>query len=112
MIVSVIIILFCVLIGYLAWFAVMKLCRDLFKDFNRKIWMTLGLGSVFFSLYFLVVYSGSSFMRQWGPELIFVAQKNPLYFIYGGLALFATLSLTIYFVRTVIKYLYLTIGKD
>ena len=101
----------------LAIYAAKKLGRGwtiklLFKDFNRKMWMTLSLGAVFFTLYFLVVYFGASYVQQWGPDLIFVAYRNPVLFIYAGLSLFAFLTLSIYLVRMFIKYLYLTRGKD
>ena len=84
----------------------------LFKDFNRKMWMTLSLGAVFFTLYFLVVYFGASYAQQWGPDMIFLVSRNPVLFIYAGLSLFAFLTLSIYLVRMFIKYLYLTRGKD
>lgn len=105
------------MIGGLGLFAANRLRRGwsfraLFKEFNRKMWMTFTLGLVFFSLYGLLVYWGSSFARQWGTVLLFAARENPLFFIYGGLTLFAFLSLSIYFVRMLIKYLYLTRGRD
>ncbi len=105
------------LVLVLAVYAAMRLGRGwsfklLFKDFNRKMWMTLSLGAVFFTLYFLIVYFGATYAQQWGPDLIFVVYRNPVLFIYGGLALFAFLSLSIYLVRMLIKYLYLTRGKD
>ncbi len=84
----------------------------LFKDFNRKIWMTLCLGSLFFGLYLLTVGIGIYAARQWGTDLFFLAYRHPVEFLYGGLWLFACASLSIYLVRMLIKYFYLTRGKD
>ena len=86
--------------------------RVLFKDFNRKMWMTLCLGLLFFFLYFMTVALGSHVVRQWGTDFFFIVYRNPVTFIYGGLWLFAFLSLSIYLVRMFIKYVYLTRGKD
>lgn len=109
---------FCLLfVLSLAIYAFKKLGRGwsvkaLFKDFNRKIWMTLCLGLLFFSLYFMTVALGSYFVRQWGADFFFMVYRHPVAFVYGGLWLFAFLSLSIYLVRMFIKYFYLTRGKD
>jgi len=87
-------------------------CKALFKDFNRKMWMTASLGLLFFSFYVLAVIVGSRLIHQWGADFFFLVYHNPVAFIYGGLWLFALLSLTIYLVRMFIKYFYLTRGKD
>jgi hypothetical protein len=86
--------------------------RTLFKDFNRKMWMTICLGSLFFGLYLLIVGIGIYAVRQWGSDLLFLAYHHAVEFIYGGLWLFACISLSIYLVRMFIKYFYLTHGKD
>jgi hypothetical protein len=86
--------------------------KALFKEFNRKMWMTLSLGLLFFTLYLLTVALGSHLVRQWGTDFFFLVYRHPVAFIYGGLWLFAFLSLSIYLVRMFIKYLYLTRGKD
>lgn len=86
--------------------------RFLLKDFNRKMWITLGLGLFFFSLYTLVVMIGAPLIREWGTDFFFLVYKNPVWFIYGGMGLFALLSVTIYLGRMAIKYFYLTYGKD
>lgn len=101
----------------LAWFAARRLGRGwsfkaLFKDFNRKIWMTLSLGAFFFITYGLAVYLGAYLAHQWGPDMFFVLYRNPVISIYAGLSIFAFLSLSIYLVRMLIIYLYLTRGKD
>jgi hypothetical protein len=84
----------------------------LLKDFNRKMWMTAGLGIFFFSLYALAVVVGAPIIRQWGASFFFLVYQNPLLFIYGGMGLFALLSVSIYLARLAIKYFYLTYGKD
>lgn len=101
----------------LALYAFKKLGRGwsfkaLFKDFKRKMWMTVSLGILFFSLYFVTAAIGSRLIRQWGTDIFFMVYKNPVPFIYGGLWLFVFLSLSIYLVRMFIKYFYLTRGKD
>lgn len=106
-------ILFCLL----ALYAFKRLSRGwsfklLFKDFNRKIWMTISLGTLFFGLYLLTICLGVYFLRQWRTELFFLVYRHPIDFVYGGLWLFAFLSLSIYLARMFIKYLYLTRGKD
>lgn len=105
--------LFCLL----ALYAFKRLSRGwslkaLFKDFNRKIWMTIFLGIAFFGLYLVMVGLSVYFVRPWGTDLLFLVYHNPVKFIYLGLWLFAFLSLSIYLVRMVIKYFYLTRGKD
>lgn len=106
---------FCILA--LALYALKNLARGwtlkvLFKDFNRKIWMTIGLGCFFFFLYFFSVVLGSHLIRHWQSDFFLLVYQYPVAFVYGGLSLFAFLSLTIYLVRMFIKYVYLTRGKD
>ena len=88
------------------------LSQTLWKDYNRKMAMTFCLGFFFFGLYLLVVFSSAYFIESWKNDLFFLAYRNPIPFIYGGLFLFALLSLSIYLIRMVIKYFYLTRGKD
>lgn len=84
----------------------------LFKDFKRKMWMTVSLGFVFLSVYFLIVALGAYFVPRWRTDLFFLVYQNPVPFIYGGLWIFACLSLSIYLARMVVKYFYTTRGKD
>jgi hypothetical protein len=84
----------------------------LFKDFKRKMWMTVSLGGLFFCLYFVVVSLGAYFFNHWGTDLFSILYQHPVEFVYGGLWLFACFSLSIYLVRMMIKYIYLTKGKD
>lgn len=105
------------LLGLLAMYAFKRLSRGwslktLFKDFNRKMWMTIFLGAAFFGFYLLIVGLSVYFVRPWGAELLFLVYHNPIKFIYLGLWLFAFFSLSIYLVRMIIKYFYLTRGKD
>ena len=86
--------------------------KILLKDFNRKIWMTTCLGISFFGFYFLMVMVGAPIIRSLSNDLFVIVYRNPIKFVYLGLCLFAILSLTIYFVRMIIKYLYLTRGQD
>lgn len=86
--------------------------KILFKDFNRKMWMTVCLGALFFGFYILIICLSAYFIGPWGTDLLFIVNQHPTEFIYGGLFLFAFLSLSIYLARMWIKYLYLTRGKD
>lgn len=86
--------------------------KILFKDFKRKMWMTISLGGIFFSLYLLSVCLGVYLVHQSNMNVFLMVYQNPVKFVYGGLCLFAALSLTIYLARMIIKYLYLTRGKE
>ncbi len=86
--------------------------KILFKDFNRKMWMTISLGIIFFSLYLLFVFFGAYLVNQWGIEIFFLLYNHPIEGVYGGLWLFVCLSLSIYLARMLVKYFYLTRGKD
>jgi len=86
--------------------------KHLFKEFNRKIWMTVFLGILFFGLYFLFAILSPILIRPLAKDLLLFASQHPVELVYGGLSLFAFLSLSIYLARMVIKYFYLTRGKD
>lgn len=86
--------------------------KKLLIGFKAKMWMTFGLGLVFFSFYFLLVMLCSKYINtETGLALFFSAYRSPVLFIYGGLLLFACFSLTIYLVRMVIKYFFITRGR-
>lgn len=86
---------------------------SLFKDFKQKMWMTAGLGILFFGLYFLVVYTTSLFINSENRLNIFLLiYKNPIPFIYLGLVIFVCISSSIYLVRMIIKHLYNTRKRD
>ncbi len=81
--------------------------RSIFKNFRQKMWMTAGLGILFFSLYVVLVYIGSFVTHAIGHINLFnLLHKHPVAFIYLGLLTFAIISISIYLVRLVIKYLY------
>ncbi|WP_075883298.1 hypothetical protein [Candidatus Protochlamydia sp. W-9] len=84
----------------------------LLRGFREKIWMTFGLGFLFFGLYLGIVLLGSFLIDQENGQILFhLSYQHPIEFIYLGLFIFATISLLIYLVRMFIKYLYLTRSK-
>lgn len=86
--------------------------RSIFKNFKQKMWMTAGLGVVFFSLYLLIVSLGSRFNDPSARlSFFFLVYEHPVAFIYLGLLTFAAFSTGIYLVRLVIKYFYNTRSK-
>ncbi len=106
-----------ILIIALAFIAFKRLAKGwslkvLLKDFKRKMWMTTCLGILFFGIYLLFVFAGLYLTNHWESQLFFLLYRHPVEFIYGGLWLFAFLSLSIYLARMFIKYLFLTRGKD
>ena len=86
--------------------------KQLFKDFNRKMWMTLGLGITFFSFYIFFVPLIKWLIKGNENEIFFFVYQNPVPFIYGGLAFFSFITLLIYVIRMFIKSIYFKIGKD
>lgn len=104
---------FCVLVRYASQYLNPGWSfQVLFRDFKRKIWMTLGLGSTFLAFYLIGVGLSAYFIKQSNTNLIALAYQRPISYIYGGLWLFICLSLSIYLVRMILKYIYLTRGKD
>lgn len=79
----------------------------LFHEFDKKIWMTFGLGLIFFGFYFFAVTTlawiidGESLQKVFAFIYIYKVAS-----IYIGLSTFAFITLTIYLVRLFIKYLY------
>lgn len=81
--------------------------NQLLSDFRAKMWMTIGLGLIFFSLYFVVILVSQLLIDKGnGLALMDAARRMPSLFINLGLLLFATLSLLIYLARMIIKYFY------
>lgn len=79
----------------------------IFKDMKKKMWMTVGLGAVFFGSYLLIVCIAGSLIRsETRLDLFFLLHKHTISFIYLGLLTFAVISISIYMVRLWIKYLY------
>lgn len=79
----------------------------IFKGFRQKMWMTVGLGLVFFGAYLLLVWILGTIKN---PEihwpLFSLLYRYPMEFVYLGLLFFAVVTMSIYLVRMVIKYLY------
>lgn len=78
-----------------------------FKNFREKIWMTFGLGIVFFGLYLLTIFGLWSLQSASSNQSLFILlYKHPVELIYLGLLCFAFITMGIYLARMVIKYLY------
>lgn len=74
-----------------------------------KLWMTAGLGIFFAAFYLSTIFLISKFLdEELRRDLFTLAYKHPAAFIYGGLALFASISLGILVVRSIIKRIYNT----
>ncbi len=59
--------------------------KNLLKGFKAKMWMTFGLGIVFFSLYLIVILVGSFYLKEETGQWLFLsAYHSPVYFIYAG----------------------------
>ncbi len=110
-------------IGWLTWFSCKYVIyliknhkislRPTFRGFREKIWMTIGLGIVFFGFYFAIVLLSSKLITPATGESFFNLVKNhPIDFIYFGLFIVASITLSIYLVRMVIKYLFITKSKN
>lgn len=86
--------------------------KNLAKGFKAKMWMTCGLGIIFFSFYGLLVIISAHYIKVETAQFLFAqAYQSPSVFIYAGMLTFACFSLMIYLVRMFIKYLFLTRGK-
>ncbi len=79
--------------------------RSLFYNFKQKMWMTIGIGLTFFFLYLLLLFLSSNLLDE---RLNFFLQvyQNPRTYVYIGLSIFITISISIYFVRMFIIYLF------
>lgn len=86
--------------------------HSLFRDFNQKMWMTVGLGITFLGLYFIIIYI-ASFVKDPQTRLDFFFQlyKHPVSFIYLGLLVCVSVSILIIIIRMVIKFYYNTRRK-
>lgn len=79
----------------------------LFYEFDKKIWMTLGLGILFFGFYFFFVMILSNTLSSESFQKIFsLFYQYKVESIYIGLFTFSFITLTIYLARIFIKYLY------
>ncbi len=80
---------------------------DIFKDFDQKIFMTIGLGITFFGLYFSSIWLFTTYLNQETLASFFhFLYLHPVEGVYAGLFLFAFCTLLVYFVRMLIKYIY------
>lgn len=87
--------------------------RPAFKGFREKIWMTIGLGIVFFGFYFgLVILSSKLLTAESRQDFFRQVYTHPIEFIYLGLFIFASITLSIYLVRMLIKYLFITKSRQ
>lgn len=81
--------------------------KTLFHGFHQKIWMTAGLGIIFFGIYSFGIYASSIFIsRENLRRLLAAIYRHPVASIYIGLFLFALTSAAIYVARMWIKYIY------
>lgn len=79
----------------------------MFEGFRQKMWMTAGLGIVFFCSYLGISATAFYFKDpQARLHLFTFAYENPAALIYIGLLIFACFSVCIYLVRIIIKYFY------
>ncbi|HRD56020.1 MAG TPA: hypothetical protein PLC42_06445 [Parachlamydiaceae bacterium] len=80
---------------------------SLFFNFKQKMWMTIGLGILFFNLYLFLLYMGAfSLTAQDKLSFFFDAYQNPATYAYRGLFFFVVVSVSIYLARMVIISLY------
>lgn len=78
-----------------------------FAGLRPKLWMTAGLGAFFACFYLGAVLLTANFLdADVRHQLFDMAYRHPTYFIYGGLAVFASISLGILVVRSIIKRVY------
>jgi hypothetical protein len=77
------------------------------QELRAKLWMTACLGLFFACLYIFVVYLASWALEgEIRQDLFNAVYHHPTTFIYGGLALFSSISLGILVVRSLIKRVY------
>jgi hypothetical protein len=92
-------------------FFIIKRCGSPFpkltRELDKKMWMTLGLGSIFFGFYFVFVTLLSKLINSENAQSIFAFLYHyKVQAIYMGLLLFSLATLSIYIARLFIKYLY------
>lgn len=78
----------------------------LFFEFDKKMWMTIGLGITFLGLYFFLIKMLSWLFKENSYRAFSILYQYKIEAIYMGLFIFAFLSSSIYLVRIFIKYLY------
>lgn len=81
--------------------------RRIFVGLKPKLWMTAGLGLFFAGFYVSIILCAARLLdSETRQSLFLLALHHPTYFIYAGLALFASISLSTLAIRKVIKCLY------
>lgn len=109
--------LFVLLIGFLSLYTLFQILQIIFKKpfslhflifgFKQKMWMTVGLGLFFFGFYIVLMWLASLTLDpKTKLALFFAVYENPKNYIYLGLSIFVSLSLSIYLARRVIIYFY------
>ncbi len=109
--------LFFLLIVLTMGFYIIKRCGSpfpkLFYEFDKKIWMTLGLGLIFFGAYLGLIVAFSQFFSSESYRKIFsFFYHHKVEGIYIGLCIFSLMTISIYLVRVLIKYMYSNRRKD
>lgn len=79
--------------------------RSIFLNFKQKMWMTIGLGICFFSLYVGLLYASSIAVNE-RLELFQKVYQNPLNSVYLGLSFFVAMTISSYLVRMLIIRVY------
>lgn len=78
--------------------------KSLLNGFRLKMWMTAGLGILFFGFYFSAIFLGSHLLdSETLLNIFFIVHKHPLPFAYLGLLIFICISTLIYLARMLIK---------
>jgi len=81
--------------------------RTIFAGLKQKLVMTASLGLFFIALYMLVVTCAAYFLGANEKHKLFeYAREHSIACIYGGLALFVTISIVILGIRKIIKNIY------
>jgi hypothetical protein len=85
----------------------------LFHEFDKKMWMTLGLGFLFFGFYLFAVTALAWILSSDHFQRFFTfIYYHKVESIYIGLTIFSFTTLTIYAARLLIKYLYASYKKN
>lgn len=80
---------------------------SLFFNFKQKMWMTIGIGTLFFSLYLFLLFFGAFKLNpQEKLALFFNAYQNPALYAYRGLGFFVSMTILSYVARMIIIFFY------
>lgn len=79
----------------------------LFFNFKQKMWMTIGLGTLFLSLYLSILFVGAFKLNsQEKLAIFFNAYQNPALYAYRGLFFFVSMTILSYLTRMMIISFY------